>query len=92
MTGISGEFHTPNFPRNYPSNKTCIWKVEAPKNFYIEMEFLSFHLETHPICKYDSVEVKDGWNRTSPLLGRYCDLDPIKGNYCTCILSYFLKL
>jgi len=43
------------------------------------MKFVRFHLEKHAICKYDSVEVKDGWNRTSPLLGRYCGVDPVRG-------------
>ena len=43
------------------------------------MKFIRFDLEKHSFCKYDSVEVKDGWERTSPHLGRYCGVNPIRG-------------
>ena len=78
VTGLKGSFHSPNFPGKYPPEKTCSWKISVPEGYIIQMKFIRFHLEKHSICKYDSVVIKDGWERKSPLLGRYCDVNPIR--------------
>lgn len=80
ITGMEGNFHSPNYPKNYPPEKTCIWTIEAPKGYYIQMKLIRFQLEEHIFCKYDSVEVRDGWDRKSPLLGLYCGNNPKQGN------------
>lgn len=79
ITGIAGKFHSPNFPQNYPPEKTCIWKVQAPEGYYIQMQMYRFKLEEHTFCKYDSVQVKDGWDRQSQVLGTYCGTNPKLG-------------
>ena len=81
VTGLKGSFHSPNFPGKYPPEKTCSWKISVPEGYIIQMKFIRFHLEKHSICKYDSVVIKDGWERKSPLLGRYCDVNPARGKF-----------
>jgi len=83
IKGVTGTFSTPNFPKSYPPQTTCHWIIEVPDDFYIQMKFIRFDLEKHSICKYDSVEVRDGGERNSPQLGRYCGLNPIKGTLKT---------
>lgn len=91
ITGTEGKFSSPNFPRAYPPEKSCIWKIEVPLGYYIQMKFIRFDLERHAICKYDSVEVKDGWDRMSPHLGRYCGLNPIRGTLKTITNRAWIK-
>lgn len=83
LTGLHGTFHSPNFPKRYPPEKKCTWKIEVPDGYFIQMKFIRFHLEKHSICKYDSVEIKDGWDRKSPSLGLYCGLNPIRESFKT---------
>jgi len=79
--GLTGSFNSPNYPEKYPPEKKCSWKIEAPEGYFIQMKFIRFHLEKHSFCKYDSVEIKDGWDRKSPSLGLYCDQNPIQGKH-----------
>ena len=38
----------------------------------ISIRFLDFLVEPHPRCSYDYVEIYNGGNTASPLLGQYC--------------------
>ena len=49
-----------------------LWKVCCIFLQQIQLSWQSFSLEIHPTCDYDSVEVFDGPNITSPSLGKFC--------------------
>nr|CAD7455080.1 unnamed protein product [Timema tahoe] len=79
LTGPSGSFSSPNHPDTYRENMECEWKIQLPVGERIELTFTAFSLEDSHSCKFDYVEVRDGDNINSPLIGRYCgsQLPPI---------------
>lgn len=53
------------------SYSTCVFS--APKGELIRIDFRdSFHLEPSENCKYDYLEIRDGPQGYSKLLGRFC--------------------
>lgn len=63
---------SPNFPLNYLPNKECIWRIYVPDDFEVALKFHSFELETHANCLLDYVEVRDGDDMDSRLIGVFC--------------------
>lgn len=68
----TGHLESPNYPDGYQSSKECVWKLSVPQNFQVALKFQSFEIENHDNCVYDYVEVRDGHNADSPLIGVYC--------------------
>uniref|UniRef100_A0A3P8UYU2 Platelet-derived growth factor C n=1 Tax=Cynoglossus semilaevis TaxID=244447 RepID=A0A3P8UYU2_CYNSE len=72
---VSGEgmVQSPDFPRRYPRNIVLAWRLVAPNNRRINLNFdQRFGLEDPEdgICKYDFVEIEDFTEKT--ILGRWC--------------------
>ena len=44
LTGESGEFKSPNFPRNYPNNVECNWEITVPEGKKVHLRFHSFNV------------------------------------------------
>ncbi|XP_044003802.1 tolloid-like protein 1 isoform X2 [Aphidius gifuensis] len=63
---------SPNYPEEYQSGKECVWKLSVPQNYQVALKFQAFEIENHDNCVYDYVEVRDGHNQNSPLIGIYC--------------------
>lgn len=68
----SGFLESPNYPLEYLANKECIWKITVPEGFQVALKFQSFEVENHDTCVYDYVEVRDGDNKDSPIIGVFC--------------------
>ena len=69
----TGFLRSNDYPENYQNNLNCQWSLSAPKeSMKIQLRFSSFDLETSTNCEYDSLQIYDGANTKSPLLGRYC--------------------
>ncbi|XP_071348522.1 cubilin-like isoform X19 [Trachinotus anak] len=68
-----GYLTSPAFPFEYPSSQRCIWVITAPEpGQKILLNFNPlFYLEDRD-CKHDYVEVYNGGDQLSPLLGRFC--------------------
>ncbi|KAJ8336641.1 hypothetical protein SKAU_G00378610 [Synaphobranchus kaupii] len=77
-TSSSGVIMSPGFPEKYPHNLDCTFKVFAPGMSEIVLDFQSFDLEpdtTPPngaFCRYDWLEIWDGFPGVGPHIGRYC--------------------
>ncbi|XP_067849736.1 inactive serine protease PAMR1-like isoform X2 [Heptranchias perlo] len=56
----------------YPSNSHCEWTVSVNPNFAIELRFSMLSLEFDYMCQYDYVEVRDGDNIDSRVVGKFC--------------------
>lgn len=56
----------------YLANKECIWKITVPEGYQVALKFQSFEVENHDTCVYDYVEVRDGDNKDSPIIGVFC--------------------
>ncbi|XP_071829747.1 tolloid-like protein 1 isoform X2 [Apostichopus japonicus] len=71
-----GVIQSPNYPDYYSSNKECIWVITIRnrnrRGYQVGLRFNSFDVERHDNCIYDYVEVRDGSDIDSPLLGRFC--------------------
>nr|NP_001071840.1 Tolloid protein [Ciona intestinalis]BAE06735.1 Tolloid [Ciona intestinalis] len=79
VTTPDGEITSPNWPREYPTNKQCIWQIVAPPQHRITIEFDKFELEGNEVCKYDYVEVRSGLTDESTFHGKFCgtELPPV---------------
>ena len=63
---------SPHFPNNYPNDKICYWIITVPKGFSIALDFETFDVFRSSSCRYDYVEIRDGGNLTSKILGKFC--------------------
>ncbi|XP_072859051.2 neuropilin-1 isoform X1 [Pogona vitticeps] len=77
-TSMNGVIRSPGFPEKYPNSLECTYIVFAPKMSEIILEFESFELEpdSNPpggvFCRYDRLEIWDGFPEVGPHIGRYC--------------------
>ncbi|XP_059357374.1 neuropilin-1a-like isoform X2 [Carassius carassius] len=78
FTEPNGVIQTPGFPDKYPNNLECTFIIFAPKMAEIVLDFQSFDMEpdtTAPagaICRFDYLEIWDGYPTVGPHIGRYC--------------------
>uniref|UniRef100_A0A670Y9X6 Metalloendopeptidase n=1 Tax=Pseudonaja textilis TaxID=8673 RepID=A0A670Y9X6_PSETE len=68
----NGIITSPNWPDKYPSRKECSWEISATPGHRVKIVFIEFEIEQHQECAYDHLEVFDGENEKSPILGRLC--------------------
>ncbi|XP_039609502.1 neuropilin-1a isoform X1 [Polypterus senegalus] len=68
-----GYLTSPGYPNQYFPYQNCVWIIQAPEPYQrILINFNPhFDLEDRE-CKYDYVEVHDGGDENSHLLGKYC--------------------
>lgn len=78
FTEMSGEFQSPLHPDAYLRNMDCVWLITVAENKAVELKFIFMDLEECWRCNCDYVEVRDGNNISSPLIGRYCGLKNIE--------------
>ena len=67
----TGIITTPNYPSNYPNSIVCIWLITTDSTKYIELTMLDFDIEPYRKCKVDTLEIKDGDNKNSPMIGSF---------------------
>ncbi|KAL8603880.1 hypothetical protein ACOMHN_049698 [Nucella lapillus] len=74
-----GEIHkdqgfltSPNYPDEYRPNKECVWKLSVEEGYSVALKFQTFEIESHDNCVYDYLEVRDGSDESSILIGRFC--------------------
>ncbi|XP_067876353.1 tolloid-like protein 2 isoform X2 [Heterodontus francisci] len=72
LTKLNGTVTSPGWPKEYPTNKNCVWQLVAPVQYRISLQFEAFELEGNDVCKYDYVEVHSGLSSESKLHGRFC--------------------
>ncbi|KAH0809453.1 hypothetical protein GEV33_013339 [Tenebrio molitor] len=74
----SGVLQSPGYPNRYSNSLECVYEIVQPLGKIIKLEFTDLDLETNssPDCIYDFVEVRDGHDQNSTLLGTYCDRIP----------------
>uniref|UniRef100_A0A452U8T7 Cubilin n=1 Tax=Ursus maritimus TaxID=29073 RepID=A0A452U8T7_URSMA len=67
-----GSLKSPGWPDNYDNNLDCTVILTAPQNHTISLFFHSFGIEDSRECTHDFLEVRNGSDSSSPLLGTYC--------------------
>ncbi|XP_023225887.1 tolloid-like protein 2 [Centruroides sculpturatus] len=58
--------------QNYENKEDCDWIISAKDNQRIQLRFLTFELEHEQDCSYDYVDIFNGYDDSSPHLGRFC--------------------
>ncbi|XP_071083618.1 mannan-binding lectin serine protease 1-like [Haliotis cracherodii] len=71
MSAITGTIRSINYPMRYKGDTTCLYKITAPANKRVKLEFDDFSLEKEP-CEYDYLTIYDGHSSASNVLGTYC--------------------
>ncbi|KAJ8725267.1 hypothetical protein PYW07_016225 [Mythimna separata] len=70
-----GFIYSPGWPRSYEPNRDCTWIITVPVGQQIMLNITQFNLE-RPIrdkCNLgDYLEIRNGGNDNSPLIGQYC--------------------
>ncbi|CAI9720654.1 Hypothetical predicted protein [Octopus vulgaris] len=72
LTDINGIIESPGFPRQYGNRNNCTWVIRALYRNNVRLEFSHFDIEPGLNCKYDYLEVRNGDQANSPLLGKFC--------------------
>nr|VZI15896.1 unnamed protein product [Spirometra erinaceieuropaei] len=67
-----GYITSPGFPKEYPPNSRCIWRIEVPSGFFVVLTFNRFELEDQLDCQYDYLEIYDGPLDPSSMLRKMC--------------------
>ncbi|KAB5579786.1 hypothetical protein PHYPO_G00198980 [Pangasianodon hypophthalmus] len=71
ITGTSGLIGSQGYPGVYPPNTKCVWRITVPQGKVVSLTFRSLDLESDGLCRYDYVDVYDGFVN-SQRLGRFC--------------------
>ncbi|TSR87285.1 Amyloid-like protein 2 [Bagarius yarrelli] len=61
LTGITGNFTSPNYPKYYPPLTRCEWKIQVPSNMHVKLTFSKFLMTTGSpgFCSNDYVQVNN---------------------------------
>ncbi|XP_049840781.1 cubilin-like [Schistocerca gregaria] len=66
-----GAIQSPRYPQNYLPGQDCTWIISIPVGQQIMLNVTDFELEAGS-CKYDYLEIRNGGNALSPLVGKFC--------------------
>ncbi|XP_071443305.1 cubilin [Hetaerina americana] len=69
---IIGMLVSSGYPNNYRNDMDCTWVINVPFGQQIKLNVTNFKLEASSHCSYDFLEIRNGGQATSPLVGRYC--------------------
>ncbi|OXU20544.1 hypothetical protein TSAR_014165, partial [Trichomalopsis sarcophagae] len=72
FTGQSGAIHSPNYPKNYPSNQQCEWLITVDKDHAVNLTFVDLDFEATKNCTNDYIKIYDGGSKEAPLLATHC--------------------
>ncbi|XP_063851508.1 protein tolkin-like [Scylla paramamosain] len=72
LTMEQGHLESPNYPDDYGSNKECVWRITVPEGHQVALRFHSFEIEEHDDCVYDYLDIRDGHEENSTLIGVFC--------------------
>ncbi|CAH0558866.1 unnamed protein product [Brassicogethes aeneus] len=67
-----GNLESPNYPEDYPANKTCIWRIKVPETYQVAIKIKTFDIENHDVCMYDRLTIRDGYTENDPLIKTLC--------------------
>ncbi|KAL9979313.1 hypothetical protein ACROYT_G016961 [Oculina patagonica] len=72
-TADVGEIMTPYYDKQYPNKLDCEWTITVGSDRQeLWFSFTTFDLEESVNCTADYVVLRDGKDKTSPLIGKYC--------------------
>ena len=71
-----GELASVGWPLHYPANLHCTWRISAPAQHRVRLDFTDFNLDIHELghCtdQLDHVRLLDGGTLSESVIGFYC--------------------
>ena len=68
------EFYSPMYPGEYPGDITCFRTITADVGYFVRIDFRDMFMIEPPSsggkCEYDYLEIRDGDQGYSPLIGK----------------------
>ncbi|XP_039905489.1 membrane frizzled-related protein [Simochromis diagramma] len=71
LTDTEGSFSSPNHPASYPPNSLCVWVIQVPPPYLVQIHVSSLTVEGPSPCLFDWVEVREQIEQTS-VVTRFC--------------------
>lgn len=69
----SGIIRSPGYLNSsYPPQRDCIWVLQVQNGRQIVLNVTHFELEGGSGCRYDYLEIRNGREERSPLIGNFC--------------------
>ncbi|XP_070174967.1 uncharacterized protein [Littorina saxatilis] len=72
LSGHHGQIVSPGYPGQFPDGCVCVWTITGRVGDKIRVTFSHLDLEDATQCQRDSLEFRDGVQRTDTLLNRVC--------------------
>ena len=69
VTSAGMNIMSPNHPQNYNNNQDCVVTIRFAEGERVAIQFEAFNIESASTCGYDYLEVRDGDNENSNLIG-----------------------
>jgi cubilin len=73
---LDGESGTLRYPhttgQSYDHNVNCAWVITTSPNKIMSLWVVRFNLEAHDNCGYDFLQINDGPDASSNVIGKYC--------------------
>ncbi|XP_028661937.2 neuropilin-2a isoform X1 [Erpetoichthys calabaricus] len=70
----AGYITSPGYPHEYPPHQRCEWVITAPEASQRIVLNFNPHFELEKLdCRYDYIEIRDGENESTELLGKHCN-------------------
>ena len=68
-----GSLSSPFYPRNYPFNQTCSWKIIGKQGYHVELTIPDYNLQrcNRAACSCDYLEVQNSFSDKA-LPGKLC--------------------
>ncbi|CAG06452.1 unnamed protein product, partial [Tetraodon nigroviridis] len=71
LTDLEGSFSSPNHPGSYPPNLLCMWVIQVPAPFVVQIHVLNLAVEGPSPCLFDWLEVQEQMALSSVVI-RFC--------------------
>lgn len=89
LTDLEGSFTSPNHPGSYPPNLLCMWVIQVPPPFTVQIHVLSLAVEGPSPCLFDWLEVQEQLELRSVVTRSVETLPAVIFNdwfkYCLCL-------
>ncbi|XP_011302978.1 cubilin [Fopius arisanus] len=71
-TAPQGTISSPVVQGRYEAGLECTWKIQLPQGEKIRLVWQEIDIEDQKYCYYDFVEIYEGPDEESPVVGKYC--------------------
>ena len=71
LNDATGSFSSPFYPRKYPFNQKCSWKIIGKQGYHVELPIPDYGLPQCNACSCDSFEVQNSFSDDSAA-GKLC--------------------